>query len=151
MRPTPLERVLARVVVDEATGCILWTGPLNDWGYGKVWVDGRSMQVHRAVYEGFVGPIPEGLTIDHVYAWGCRHRHCVNPAHLEAVTIRENLMRGQTQAATNAAKVSCIHGHPFDEANTYVYADGRRTCRTCIRDRGRVRMRAVRAAARAAA
>jgi hypothetical protein len=67
------------------------------------------------------------LTIDHL----CRVRHCVNPDHLEAVTCRENLLRGETLQAANVAKTECPQGHPYDEENTYVYPNGRRDCRTC--------------------
>lgn len=91
------------------------------------------MLAHRAAHELFIGPIPEGFTIDHVRARGCQHRHCVNPAHLEAVTHRENTMRGDTLAAANAAKTRCIHDHPFNEKNTYVAPDGKRACRACRR------------------
>ena len=74
-----------------------------------------------------VGEIPDGLSIDHL----CRNRRCCNPAHLEAVTNRENLLRGPTtQASRNAVKTHCINGHEFTEANTYYRKDGR-TCRTC--------------------
>ncbi len=84
---------------------------------------------HRAAYELYVGPIPEGLTIDHL----CRNTLCVNPAHLEAVTMRENILRGTGPSAQAARKTHCLRGHPFDDGNTLFRATGKRVCRACQR------------------
>ena len=84
---------------------------------------------HRFAYETFVGPIPEGLTIDHL----CRIRHCVNPEHLEAVTDRVNILRGEGISAQHARATHCPQGHPYDLINTYVAPDGDRDCRDCRR------------------
>lgn len=78
---------------DGPGGCWLWTGARTTAGYGTFSVDSGSVYAHRWSYEHHVGPIPEGLTIDHVHARGCRHTHCVNPEHLEAVTQAENNRR----------------------------------------------------------
>lgn len=85
---------------------------------------------HRLSYELHIGPIPKGLTIDHVRKRGCRFRHCVNPAHLEAVTQRVNNLRGRGLAAQNAKKTHCPKGHEYSEENTMVI-NRKRRCRAC--------------------
>lgn len=118
------------------TGCIEYTGSRNEFGYGLIQIDGKCRSAHRKSYELARGPIPEGLHIDHL----CRNPPCVNPAHLEPVTCKENIMRSPVApAAINAAKTHCPQGHPYDEANTYMISDGRRQCRTCQRLRARAR------------
>lgn len=87
------------------------------------------MGAHRYAYEHFIGPIPEGLQVDHL----CRVRNCVNPDHLEAVTCRENVLRGDGVAAANARATHCPQGHAYDEANTYTWTNGGRHCRACAR------------------
>lgn len=84
-----LYRLRQRYVEDES-GCWLWVGECNDNGYGRFSVKGRKVYAHRSSYEIHVGPIPEGLHIDHL----CRVRNCVNPEHLEPVTRSENVRRG---------------------------------------------------------
>lgn len=129
---------VARLFPDHFTvlddGCWAWTRGKIKSGYGAVVIAGRLWPAHRAFYEIYVGPVPEGLDLDHL----CRVRHCVNPAHLEAVTRRVNLLRGDTLAAFNAEKTHCPQGHPYDAQNTKVYKN-RRYCRTCQRDRNAAR------------
>jgi hypothetical protein len=137
----PLEALLAARTVKTAT-CWLYQGPTNGRGYGQVFAGGRRAYAHRLSYELNCGPIPADKELDHL----CRVRNCVRPSHLEPVTHRENTLRGHTIAARRAAQTACIHGHPFDVANTLVLRDGTRSCRAC---RAR-RMREIRAAARAA-
>jgi len=106
--------------------------------YGRitVWEDGRRRYVraHRYSYEAFVGPIPEGLTLDHL----CRVRNCVNPEHLEPVSLKENLLRGDSSPAHNARKTHCMRGHALSGDNLYINpGTGYRACRTCLRERAR--------------
>jgi hypothetical protein len=135
MNDRALARFMAKVKVDPETGCWLWTAGLTPAGYGAFHANGShvkprgSGRAHRHAYEHFVGPIPDGLVLDHL----CRVRHCVNPAHLEAVTDQENRRRGESIQAVNARKTHCDHGHEFTEANTYRNPAGARECRTCNR------------------
>jgi len=128
------ERLLSRLVIDPS-GCLLWTGRVEESGYAKISVKGRSCLVHRVMWELLEGPIAPGLELDHVKARGCRHRHCASIAHLEPVTPRENTLRGNTLQAMHAAKTHCVHGHPFDLLNTMWLREGWRVCRTCNRER----------------
>src|SRR5688572_13326968 len=122
-RRPPAERFHDRYVV-EPDGCWQWTGSFMPNGYGRLIVKRHTVLAHRFAYELLVGPIPAGLQIDHL----CRNRACVNPAHLEPVTIKQNLLRSPiTNAARNAAKTRCLHGHEFTAANTYAYR-GQRHC-----------------------
>lgn len=109
-------------------GCWLWTANKNRGGYGFIKIDRRNRSAHRVAYELSVGPIPDGLTIDHL----CRVRHCVNPAHLEVVTKRTNTLRGTSPSAVHARKTHCTHGHKFTPENTYHWRGGRK-CRACHR------------------
>ncbi|MGW7514807.1 HNH endonuclease signature motif containing protein [Streptomyces sp. NPDC054796] len=119
--------------------CHQWTGSTNERGYGTFW-HGRTVKAHRYAYEQQVGPIPDGLDIDHL----CRNRACVAPGHLRAVTHRENILTSSNHVARRAAVRVCPAGHAYDEANTYVAKNGTRKCRSCRR----AAQRAARAAAR---
>lgn len=116
--------------VDKTPTCWLWTARLNAAGYGDFSVLGRQARAHRFAYFALVGVVPEGLVLDHL----CRVRRCVNPAHLEPVTLGENTLRGETLSARNAAVTHCPAGHPYDDANTY-WSEGRagRRCKECNR------------------
>jgi hypothetical protein len=127
--------------------CWPWTKGVSSQGYGQFTsADARKVLAHRVAYELAYGPIPDGLTVDHrchdpaVCGLGadCPHRRCVNPAHLEAVTMVVNVMRGSGVGATNAAKTHCIHGHEFTPENTYI-RKGNRHCIKCRRRRERER------------
>jgi HNH endonuclease len=114
--------------VTMAGDCWLWTGKVTPNGYGSFRGAGsRETGAHRWSYEFFRAEIPAGLQLDHL----CRVTRCVNPWHLEPVTARVNTMRAEAVIAENARKTHCVHGHPFDPANTYVASDGHRSCRTC--------------------
>lgn len=124
--PVPvIDRFLAQTSPSRS-GCTLWTGVLDADGYGQITVGGRTVRAHRWSYEHHVGPIPNGLVIDHL----CRVRECVNPDHMEPVTPRENTLRGISPIAMNAAKTTCKNGHPLVGRNL-VEVPGGRACRTC--------------------
>lgn len=123
--------------VQPSDGCWLWQGTAAG-GYGLFGPNREDKgYAHRYAWELVHGPIPDGLTLDHL----CRTPICVNPWHLEPVTMRENLLRGDGPPARNARMTHCKNGHPFDEANTYVWRNTRR-CRTCCRENGRRKNRA---------
>jgi hypothetical protein len=121
-------------------GCWLWTGSLIPIGYGKVGINHKTYLAHRVAYQIFKGEIPGGLGLDHFY---CQTRRCVNPDHLEPVTQKVNLLRGNTFNAVNAAKTHCPKGHPYDAANTRIglLKNGvkSRSCIACNKDKGRIR------------
>lgn len=114
------ERFWAKV--NKTDTCWLWTGGRGRDGYGLY----LNKPVHRLAYEFVVGLIPEGLQVDHL----CRVVLCVRPTHLEPVTPQENNRRSLSPSALNARKETCVSGHVFDEANTYL-RNGERRCRTC--------------------
>lgn len=109
--------------------CWIWMGTLNHAGYGRPRIMGRKTLAHRFAYEQMVEPIPEGLQIDHL----CRNPQCVNPAHLEPVTLHENSRRGLTWKHW-AMRDRCANGHTYDEANTRWTPGGSRVCRSCARE-----------------
>jgi hypothetical protein len=116
--------------VERTETCWIWHGTIGHDGYGRLstW-GGHSLHAHRYAYERFVGPIPEGLTLDHL----CRNRACCNPAHLEAVTHKTNILRGEGLPADNARKTHCKHGHLLAGENVFVKANGGRGCKICRR------------------
>lgn len=129
-RPNDEARFFARITEDPDTGCWLFDKP-NAKGYANFTVMSRPVEGHQWCYEFLIGPVPDGLTLDHL----CRVRSCVNPWHLDPVPHRVNILRGIGPAAINARKTQCVDGHPFTSDNTYVTPDGRRQCRICIRRR----------------
>lgn len=124
---TPLDRLLARRTIDD-NGCWVISGADKTTGYVRFKIDGRSVRVHRWAYEHFVGPVAEGLVLDHL----CRNRACANPDHLEPVTFRENVLRGAGPTALNASKSFCDRGHDLTDAYI-VPSTGSRQCLKCQR------------------
>lgn len=121
--------------VKKSPTCWWWTGAVSDTGYGSFNAGGTYLGAHRYAYKTAVGD-PGELHLDHL----CRNRLCVNPEHLEPVTVKENAMRGWGRGLNNSAKMFCPHGHPYDDENTYhhtkiVNGNPRRwrRCKTCHR------------------
>lgn len=122
-----IERFMRHVSPEPNSGCWLWTSTCTRGGYGRFTVArGHLALAHRFAFEHFKGVIPNGLHLDHK----CRVRSCCNPDHLEPVTPRENLLRGEGFAAKNARKTHCVHGHEYTPENTLAVPGGR-TCRKC--------------------
>lgn len=131
-----LDRLMARVTCDDIDGCWEWTGARGTGGYGQVRLRGSKTTAHRAMFEAVKGAIDPELDIDHI----CRNRLCVNPAHLEAVTHRENIRRG---AIARGVAYRCRFGH-----DKVMLPYGRMRCRECGRQnakrfRERAKMKAL--------
>ncbi len=140
MRIPLLARLESRI--DKTSECWIWKGKIDYTGYGSFGMRengvSRTRAAHKIVYEVLVGPIPDGMQLDHdchdptICVDNCPHRLCVNPSHLAIVTPRQNVLRSNGIAAKNAVKMHCLNGHAFDEANTYIdRKKGSRLCRKC--------------------
>ena len=108
LRETVEQRILDNV--NFSNGCWIWTASLHSNGYAQMSIDGRPRKVHRWFYEYLYGPIKDGLCLDHL----CRKRNCINPFHLEPVTLKENILRGNGMSARHARQKRCVRGHEFD-------------------------------------
>jgi len=121
--------------VKKTDTCWLWTGSTTKLGYGQFRVGKKIKRAHRIAYELLKEPIPENLVLDHL----CRVRNCVNPNHLQPVTIRENVLRGLPRKNKQKTKTHCNKGHEFTKESTYFIAtqNNARRCRICHNERQR--------------
>ena len=135
LAPRPVkDRIFDGVSMEPTSGCWLWTKYCNRLGYGMFDVPGRGMNpVYRISYEIFKGAIPAKFDIDHL----CRNTGCVNPDHLEAVSHRENILRGIGPTAINALKTHCLKGHPLTPDNLRPSLRNERACKECANVRNR--------------
>jgi len=139
-------------VIALPSGCWEWQSAKSVKGYGlftlppKTRRVHKSQRAHRIAYELLIGQVPDGLTLDHL----CRNPSCVNPLHLQPVSIRDNILRGNGHTAQNARKTHCPQGHPYDMFNAYQIPSGGRGCRIC-RTSGHRRLTDRRRSARAIA
>lgn len=120
--------------VDTSGHCWTWMAGKFGNGYPAFCVQGVNRPAHRVAYEALVGAIPEGRVIDHL----CGNPLCVNPSHLEAVTQRTNVLRGNGFASRHAKKTHCPKGHEYTPENTRIYR-GMRNCRECARIKDQAR------------
>jgi hypothetical protein len=133
------ERIWRNVTV-QPNGCWTYARIHEATGYGYTWWQGQTMHVHKAAYLALVGPIPDGWQVDHVChsravatcpgGRTCPHRPCMNPADLEAVTRKINLLRSNSPSGRNSRKSTCPVGHVYDQTNR----EGKRKCSQCERD-----------------
>ena len=126
-----LDRFFAKV--EKTDTCWNWMGSLTvSGGYGQFSFDSKPVRAHRWIYEQMVAPIPEGLVIDHL----CRNHRCVNPEHIEPVTLKENVKRGEAGKLNNhqKQKTHCPKGHEYTKTNN----KGKRICRTCANEQTRL-------------
>lgn len=112
--PMPLDPKRFWAKVEKTAECWVWKGARGHWLYGLIRWNGRTELAHRVSYELLVGPIPDGLVIDHL----CRNTLCVRPDHLEPVTNAENVLRGFSPPAIAARRAECAQGHPYTPENT---------------------------------
>lgn len=137
--PRARDRILARLIL-QPNGCMYWAGIIDQDGYGRIGYKGmRGVPLQRAVYDCFVGPIPENMTVDHqchnsdlecLGGKSCLHRRCGNWEHYTLKTGIDNTLSGKGITAQNKRKKQCVNDHRFDDSNTYMTA-GRRRCIEC--------------------
>lgn len=119
------ERFQKKINIDRESGCWLWSSAVDSRGYGRVSYQGKNRKAHRVVYETLTAkPLKKRMTLDHL----CRVRNCVNPSHLEATSLKVNILRGISPSAVNSRKAKCPNGHDYE------YKWGHRFCMTCRRD-----------------
>lgn len=121
------ERFFNKVHPEPNSGCWLWSGAADYQGYGHFYARGKTTQAHRWAYEHSGKIIPNDLCLDHL----CRTPSCVNPSHLELVTVRENTLRGIGPSAVSARRSACARGHKYTPETLHVTSRGWRVCRIC--------------------
>jgi hypothetical protein len=136
-KPKPvIDRLLAKLQLEGS--CWIFTGADDGYGYGHFWVsEGVYAKAHRWLYEFLVGPVPEGLVLDHL----CRRTKCCNPDHLEPVTQKENVRRSYSRSMMSVRTGRCLNGHEMTPENTYTrtrksgpqVGQVSRSCKTCTR------------------
>lgn len=127
-----IDRLEQRIMRDPNSGCWIWTGTLNPYGYGVIVVGKKNKQAHRLMFELARGPIPDGLVIDHL----CRNRCCVNPQHLEPVSAAENTRRARIAGRPEDTRFDdsvCKYGHRLTQDNIFVGKNGYPVCKACKR------------------
>ncbi len=123
-------KLFDNIRVDVITECWEWLGYVNpDNEYGQFSMGQEHFLVHRVSYTHIIGPIPDGLVLDHL----CRFRRCANPWHAEPITNKENILRGEGPSARQARQTHCEKGHPLEGDNLKITPSGKRRCRECIR------------------
>lgn len=128
------ERILKNIQINPDTQCWEWIRSLDNKGYGYLEISKhnktKKIFSHRYSYQAFVAIITSDMSIDHK----CRNRKCCNPDHLRILSIKDNLLCGNTIAAKNSTKTHCLRGHEFNEENTY-HVRGERVCKKCAKIR----------------
>lgn len=136
-----IERIMRRVIKHADSGCWEWVGATTQGGYAHILEGGRgseNLTVHRYLFELRFGKVPNELDLDHL----CHNRQCVNPEHLEPVTRSENLRRGdnaKVRREFGMSRTHCAHGHELSPDNVLFVRKYKRACRTCNRERMRIR------------
>jgi hypothetical protein len=126
-----LDKIFAAIEIPEdyVDDCWIWIRKRHKFGYGKHYWKKHSTSAHRALFKILVDDRIDGLDIDHL----CKNPPCVNPNHMEAVTSRENTLRGSSPPALNIVKTECLNGHKYTTENTKLNKRGGRSCRECSR------------------